>query len=420
MTQKQKFFEIIRPDHDFDFVGKSKLLLAVSMFLVLGSIAMLPINKYVMKDRAHWMKFSLDFGSGREANIRFSKEVSASDIRALLNKEGYEEVDVTAVTNKALNRVYLIKFGSASVLHTKQKEVLKNAIRQAVKDPNADVSFDEWGEQIQVRYTTAIPEGGSLESKSFVSQNTLLADTVLKTSALKVQDVVFVSAKVSNKGAEVSSTVMLPDLEGRLRAAFTRSFGADSIEKDGMTIKSVGAKAGSDLRQNGMIALLAAIGFIMLYILARFDFRYAPGTVVALLHDAILVVGAFALFYREFSLTTIAAILTVIGYSMNDTIVVFDRIRENAAKMKDKSFEQIVNLSINETLSRTILTSLTVFFVTLAMNLLGTGVIRDFGFAMNIGVVVGTYSSIFVASPILILLNKYFYRQQKKGTLSVV
>ena len=125
--------------------------------------------------------------------------------------------------------------------------------------------------------------------------------------------------------------------------------------------------------------------------------------------------GAFAITYREFSLTTIAAILTVIGYSMNDTIVVFDRIRENASRLRDKKFDRIVNISINETLSRTILTSATVFFVTLAMNIWGTGVIRDFAFAMNVGVIVGTYSSIFVAAPILIWLNRRFFGVGKEG-----
>src|SRR6185503_10448697 len=154
---------------------------------------------------------------------------------------------------------------------------------------------------------------------------------------------------------------------------------------------------------------------IMVYIAVRFDFRYGPGTVASLLHDAILVVGAFAITYREFSLTTIAAILTVIGYSMNDTIVVFDRIREDASRLRDKKFDKVVNTAINETLSRTILTSLTVFLVTVAMNIWGTGVIRDFAFAMNVGVIVGTYSSIFVAAPILIWLNDRFFKNVGGG-----
>ena len=152
----------------------------------------------------------------------------------------------------------------------------------------------------------------------------------------------------------------------------------------------------------------------MVYIAFRFDFRYGPGTVVALLHDAILVIGAFAVTYKEFSLTTVAAILTIIGFSMNDTIVVFDRIRENAARLRDRRFDRVVNQSINETLSRTILTSATVFFVTLAMNVFGVGVIRDFAFAMNVGVIVGTYSSIFIASPILIWLNDKYSASQRK------
>ena len=152
----------------------------------------------------------------------------------------------------------------------------------------------------------------------------------------------------------------------------------------------------------------------MVYIAFRFDFRYGPGTVVALLHDAVITVGAFAVTYKEFSLTTVAAVLTIIGFSMNDTIVVFDRIRENAARLRDRRFDRVVNQSINETLSRTIWTSATVFFVTLAMNVFGVGVIRDFAFAMNVGVIVGTYSSIFIASPILIWLNEKYVASQKR------
>ena len=180
-------------------------------------------------------------------------------------------------------------------------------------------------------------------------------------------------------------------------------------------VESVGAKAGNQLKADGVKSLLYAILLIMVYIAFRFDMRYGPGTVVALLHDAVIAIGAFAITYKEFSLTTVAAVLTIIGFSMNDTIVVFDRIRENAARLRDRSFDRVVNQSINETLSRTILTSATVFFVTLAMNVWGVGVIRDFAFAMNVGVIVGTYSSIFIASPILIWLNEKFAANQRKS-----
>ena len=179
-------------------------------------------------------------------------------------------------------------------------------------------------------------------------------------------------------------------------------------------VDSVGAKAGNQLKVDGVKSLLYAILLIMVYIAFRFDLRYGPGTVVALLHDAVITIGAFAVTYKEFSLTTVAAVLTIIGFSMNDTIVVFDRIRENAARFRDRRFDRVVNQSINETLSRTIWTSATVFFVTLAMNILGVGVIRDFAFAMNVGVIVGTYSSIFIASPILIWLNDKYAANQRR------
>jgi preprotein translocase subunit SecF len=174
-------------------------------------------------------------------------------------------------------------------------------------------------------------------------------------------------------------------------------------------VYGVGPKAGEQLRNDGIKALFYAIVLIMLYLVFRFDVRYAPGAVVALLHDGMIVVGAFAVTWTDFSLTTVAALLTVIGYSVNDTVVIFDRIRENVGRLKDKKFARIINISLNETLSRTLLTSLTLFVVTIMMNIFGTGLVRNFAFAMNIGVIVGVYSSIFVAAPVALYIhNKYF------------
>jgi len=136
----------------------------------------------------------------------------------------------------------------------------------------------------------------------------------------------------------------------------------------------------------------------MLYLAFRFDIRYAPGAAFATIHDAIMVIGVFSLTWKEVSLTSVAGLLTVMGYSVNDTVIVFDRIRENQAKLKDKKIERIIDISINEMLVRTILTSSTVFATTLIMNIFGTGEVRNFAFAMNIGVIVGTYSSIFLAA----------------------
>lgn len=179
---------------------------------------------------------------------------------------------------------------------------------------------------------------------------------------------------------------------------------------------AVGARAGEELRNDGIKALFYAMALIMLYLAFRFDVRYAPGAVIALFHDSLLVVGVFAITWTEVSLTSIAALLTVIGYSVNDTVIIFDRIRENVGRLKDKKLSRIINISLNETLSRTILTSLTLFVVTVMMNLFTTGLVRNFAFAMNIGVVVGVYSSIFIASPIFLYLdNKYYSSKPARG-----
>ena len=149
------------------------------------------------------------------------------------------------------------------------------------------------------------------------------------------------------------------------------------------------------------IALIVA-----LFLFWLLDLKYAMGAIVALIHDVIITVGIFSLFNKEFTLPIIAALLTIIGYSLNDTIIVFDRIRENSRKYHRNPLDLIINRSVNETLSRTILTSLTTLIVVVCLFILGGGIIHDFAFAMMVGVIVGTYSSIYVASPIIIALQE--------------
>jgi preprotein translocase subunit SecF len=176
----------------------------------------------------------------------------------------------------------------------------------------------------------------------------------------------------------------------------------------------VGAKAGDKLRDDAAKSIVYAIFLIMLYLAFRFDVRYAPGAAFATIHDAIMVIGVFAITWTEVSLTSVAGLLTVMGYSVNDTVIVFDRIRENQAKLKDKKVERIIDISINEMLVRTILTSSTVFATTLIMNIFGTGLVKNFAFAMNIGVIVGTYSSIFLAAPIFMWISRKWYSGPQK------
>jgi preprotein translocase subunit SecF len=166
--------------------------------------------------------------------------------------------------------------------------------------------------------------------------------------------------------------------------------------------ESVGPKIGGELRTAAINSVVAALALIVLYITIRFVFRYGVAAIVALVHDVAITLGVFSLLNFEVSLQIIAAFMTIIGYSLNDTIVVFDRIRENMKLRRKESYREVINRSINECLSRTVLTSVTTFFVALALYLFGGPVIHDFAFALTFGVVIGTYSSMFIASPILV------------------
>lgn len=167
-------------------------------------------------------------------------------------------------------------------------------------------------------------------------------------------------------------------------------------------IDYVGPKVGQELVRSGFLALAIALLAMMIYIWLRFEWQYGIGGILALIHDTILVLGFYSVTKIEFNLTSIAAILTVIGYSINDSVVIYDRIRENIRKFKKKAMEDIINQSLNETLSRTILTVTTTFLATLALVLFGGEVLKSFSSAMLFGIVIGTYSSIFVSAPILI------------------
>ena len=170
-------------------------------------------------------------------------------------------------------------------------------------------------------------------------------------------------------------------------------------------VEFVGPQVGDELAEDGALAVLVALIAILMYVAMRFEWRFAVGSVIALVHDVIIVVGLFALLQIEFDLPVLAAVLAVIGYSLNDTIVVFDRIRENFRKMRKGEPVDIVNRSLNETLSRTLVTSLTTILVLLALFFLGGEIIHGFAFALLVGVLVGTYSSIYVASTSILMLG---------------
>ncbi|MEP5732378.1 MAG: protein translocase subunit SecF [Sulfitobacter sp.] len=171
------------------------------------------------------------------------------------------------------------------------------------------------------------------------------------------------------------------------------------------SVESVGPKVSGELIQTAAIAVVLAIGAVLIYIWLRFEWQFAAGAVLALVHDVVLTIGIFSELQIKFDLAIIAALLTIVGYSLNDTVVVFDRVRENLRKYKKRDLKEVLNLSINETMSRTFMTSFTTLIALIALFVLGGDVIRGFVFAMIWGVIVGTYSSIFVASAILLYLR---------------
>ena len=173
-----------------------------------------------------------------------------------------------------------------------------------------------------------------------------------------------------------------------------------------LSIEKVGPKVGAELSGDAVLAIFSALALILIYISIRFEFKYAVGAIAALTHDVAITLGIFSILGYEISLAVIAAFLTIVGYSLNDTIVIFDRVRENVKGLKSISFRSVINQSINESLSRTIVTSVTTFLVVVILFLVGGEVIHSFAFAMIVGVIVGTYSSIFVASPVVIKMSK--------------
>ncbi len=180
---------------------------------------------------------------------------------------------------------------------------------------------------------------------------------------------------------------------------------SDSQQGEKLRVEFVGPQVGDELTEDGGLALLYAIFGILIYVAWRFEYKFALGSVAALVHDVIITLGLFSVLGLEFDLTVLAAVLAVIGYSLNDTIVVYDRIRENFRKMRKGTSEKIMNVSLNQTLSRTLMTSLTTLIVLIALAFLGGQIIHNFALALIFGVVIGTYSSIFIASPVVLGLG---------------
>jgi preprotein translocase subunit SecF len=208
-----------------------------------------------------------------------------------------------------------------------------------------------------------------------------------------------------------TSSSDLAGLSGTIKGALSKRFDEKAFEV--RRIEMVGPKVGEDLRTKGILATIFAMIGMLIYISFRFDFRFAVGGVVAVFHDVIVTIGVLSLTNTEFSIPVLAAILTIVGYSINDTIVVYDRIRENMPKMRREPFEKMLNVTVNETLSRTILTGMSTLMVLIVLFFMGGGVIHDFTFTLIVGIVFGTYSSVYIASATVLVWENKFPKKKR-------
>jgi preprotein translocase subunit SecF len=335
------------------------------------------------------LNFGIDFAGGSSVRLALAqdREVPIQDVREALEGAGYEGVSAVTVPDAA-NQV-LVHVKDVASIDQAQADKCKAAVETYPKAKLRRFTYTEGASKIFMLFD-AQPTYAELDKLLVAAGCDGKAD------------------KGTGKLGEFPVEYALIGIGAKIQDDLDRAFG-DGTVSEIVSSETVGAKVGDQLKTDGIKSLLYAIGFIFLYVMLRFDLRFAPGGIVALAHDALLTVGAFALTWKEFNLQTIAALLTIIGYSINDTIVVFDRIRERVSLSRDADIVETTDQALNETLSRTILTSGTTLLVVVATWALGTGAIKDFAFALFVGITVGTYSSLFIAAQLFLFVNRRFY-----------
>ncbi len=345
-------------------------------------------------------KYGIDFKGGALMYLRFNTEPPVQKIRNVLSGKIRGEISVQQISGKP---EVLVGTEIAD-----EKEL--NANRQIIED---------------TLRTTFSPGEGKLDLNNSSSDQlaNVLRDPLLSAgvplSEQDLQDLVHaIEAFRASKGGLLNSIDELSSVKGVTPAVIQAlkkecSLGPFTI----LSAEVVGPKVGAQLTRQAILATLYALGGMLVYIAFRFEWIYGVAAVLAVFHDTIITIGIFSLINKEISLTVVAALLTLVGYSMNDTIVVFDRIRENLKIVRRESLENLINLSVNQTLSRTVLTSGLTLLTALSLWLFGGQVLNGFSFALVCGIIAGTYSTVFIASPLLIFWqNLVESRKKKPGT----
>ncbi len=384
---------------NYDFLGKKWPFIILSLLLTAAGLVSL-----AMKGGP---KYGIDFNGGAQMDVNFIKRPAADAIRTALHQKIAGEIEVQEVGNGSQEVII-----STGARDDKALQVVRKDMLDALQ-----ANFNPQNEGDKMDFNTA-PQANVLNRlrDALGRANISFTDDQLATLSKAIttfRDTPPHSGIVANLDELSQVSGVTPQILNVIKQEFyPGNFTLRSVE-------SVGPKIGADLRQQAINVVLIALAAMLVYIAFRFEWIYGVAAVIAVFHDTIITIGLFSLFNKQIDLTVIAALLTLVGYSMNDTIVTFDRIRENLKLGVRGTFSDIVNLSINQTLSRTILTSGLTFLTAISLYLFGGQVLNGFSFALVVGIIVGTYSSIFVASPILVFWQDLAQGRKQAGRPSV-
>jgi preprotein translocase subunit SecF len=375
---------------DLDWMGKAKYFFGLSGLLLAAGVASILAHGGLF--------YGIDFKGGTVVDVRFAGPPPIDTLRAGLAQQGIGNstiVPVSDITTGNANEVLinLEEKGQGAEALDAGKMAILNAL-------HATLGAGEAGKQdFNAAGADTIAE--ALTRKDPLALGTAAGDRynqlARQLATFRDRDrrgIVTDLGELSASGASAGVIAALRD------SFYTSTFAIINVE-------IVGPKVGSELRRQAVVVTLYALGGMLVYIAFRFEWVYGAAAVLAVFHDVLITLGLFSIFHFEISLTVIAALLTLVGYSMNDTIVIFDRIRENARLMRREPFKAIVNRSINQTLSRTILTSGLTFLTVLVLFVMGGQVLRAFSFALVVGILVGTYSSFGIAAPLVVAWNQW-------------
>ncbi len=376
--------KIIKETPTFDFLGKRKISGIIS-------IAALVLTTVLLLTRG--LNLGVDFAGGTEIQVQFSEHVEAEVLREAMADLGFEQASVQEFGHRDANE-YLVRVERISLLSPAEHEQILAGVKERFGEGVQVDPYDpDRGDIVDVRADRELDLDELRE--------------VAEEAELRVNDVRGVGRRDVFEYA-----IVLEGVSTRLSAELTDRIGEGAV--DMRRVDYVGPQVGEELRTRGLLSLLYACIGILIYLAIRFDFRFAPGAIKAVVHDAYIIVGFYSLTGMEFNLTSIAALLTVIGYSVNDTVVVFDRIRESIQRFPGRNLPDLINLSTNEVLSRTIVTSGTTLLALSGLWLFAQGTIWDFAVAMSAGIIVGTYSTLFLSTPTILWMEQLIGKKARE------